>query len=239
MNIKTKKKQKVNKIKIFVINLDKDKKRWKKYERNKRYKRFSATLGSKLSKNNKYLKKIIMMWNVSDKQKRNVVGCLLSHLRVMKHIIKERLNNVLVIEDDALVDFKKLDKLNLNKIPKDKMIYFGGIIRSLTLNDKSWSYENIIKDLKNGINKIDTNKYKIGATHGYFFPKWQVAKKIYNYINNKKRIRAIDGEFAIIQKKNPELLDSFIYPAISYLKLDEALDGFSSQYGIPRDMKYY
>ena len=226
-------------IKILVINLRNNMKRWKKYEKDDRYERFNATLGSNLGENNKYMKKIIMMWNVSDKQKRNVVGCLISHLRVLRYIVKNKLKDVLIIEDDAIVDFKKLKRLKIKKLPRDKMIYFGGIVRSLKLNDSLWSYNNTIKTFKIGLNKINPKKFKIGATHGYFIPEWGVAKRILKYIDNKERLRAIDGEFALMQRDRIDLVDSFIYPAIVYLKMDEALDGFSSKYGIPRDMRNY
>ena len=40
------------------------------------------------------------------------------------------------MEDDVIMDFKALNKINLNKWPKDKMIYVGGILKPLTLKDK-------------------------------------------------------------------------------------------------------
>ena len=59
----------------------------------------------------------------------------------------------------------------------------------------------------------------------------------------RDRLRAIDSELAIIQKKHPELLDDFFYPAIVYLVIEEAQKGFSGQYfkkdGFDRSMKEY
>ena len=109
-------------LRIFVINLKRNKDRWKKYDKyNKelpssnyvKYEKFDAVDGNYLMKNQKtkedkmdkkYFEKIIMMWNAGEKQKGNVVGCLLSHLRLMRKIVSQKLDNVLVIEDDALVD---------------------------------------------------------------------------------------------------------------------------------------
>ena len=227
-------------VKIFVINLKKDKDRWKKYASNKNYTRFNAVNGSQLPSTEKYLKKMTMMWNASDRQRRNVVGCFLSHLRLLKMVVRKRLNKVIVMEDDAVLDFKALNKVNLNKWPQDKMIYVGGILKPLTMKDKKWSYEKTKKTLKRGLNKIDSKKYKIGATHAYYLPTWQSAKQIVDYLENKDKVRAIDTEFIIMQKTRPDLIEQLYFPALAYLNVGEALEGFTGKaYGIPRDMKQY
>ena len=181
-----------------------------------------------------------MMWNASDRQRRNVVGCFLSHLRVLKMIVKKRLNKVIVMEDDAVMDFKALNKVNLNKWYQDKMIYVGGILKPLTLKDKKWSYEETKKLLKKGLNKIDPKKYKVGGAHAYYFPTWKSSKKIVDYIESKDKVRAIDTEFIIMQKTRPDLIEQLYFPALAYLNVGEALEGFTGKaYGIPRDMKQY
>ena len=52
-------------------------------------------------------------------------------------IISKKLEKVLVIEDDALVDMKLLKNINLDKLPQDKMIYFGGVQDPLLLKIKN------------------------------------------------------------------------------------------------------
>ena len=249
-------------LRIFVINLKRNKDRWKKYDKyNKslpssnyvKYEKFDAVDGNYLRKNQKtkedkmdkkYFEKIIMMWNAGEKQKGNVIGCLLSHLRLMRKIISKKLNNVLVIEDDALVDMALLKKTNLNKLPQDKMIYFGGVLRPLTFKDQKFKPDNVRKSFKkNTVNKIKANNFKIGSTHGLYYPTKEAAKPLLKYLEGKERIRAIDSELAFIQKKEPGLIDSIFYPAIVYLVLEEAQQGFSGQYfkkdGFDRTMKYY
>ena len=184
------------------------------------------------------------MWNAGEKQKGNVIGCLLSHLRLMRKIVSKKLNNVLVIEDDALVDMALLKKTNLNKLPQDKMIYFGGVLRPLTFKDQKFKPDNVRKSFKkNTVNKIKANNFKIGSTHGLYYPTKEAAKPLLKYLEGKERIRAIDSELAFIQKKEPGLIDSIFYPAIVYLVLEEAQQGFSGQYfkkdGFDRTMKYY
>lgn len=184
------------------------------------------------------------MWNAGEKQKGNVIGCLLSHLRLMRKIVSQKLNKILVIEDDALVDMELLKKINLDNLPQDKMIYFGGVLRPLTFKDKKFKPDKVRKTFKkNKVNKIDANTFKIGSTHGLYYPTKEAAKPLMDYLEDKERIRAIDSELAFIQKKEPGLIDSIFYPAIVYLVLEEAQKGFSGQYfkkdGFDRTMKYY
>ena len=245
-----------------MINLKRNSDRWKKYkDYNKKlpsnnyikYEKFNAVDGNFLRDNQitkedkmdkEYFKKIIMMWNAGDKQKGNVVGCLLSHLRIMRKIVSGKMNNVLVIEDDALVDMKLLKKTNLNKLKQDKMIYFGGVLRPLKFKDPNWNYERVKSGFKrNKVNKINPSRFKIGSTHALYYPTTKSAKELLNFFESKNRLRAIDSELAIIQKKNPQLLDGIFFPAIVYLVIEEAQKGFSGQYfkkdGFDRSMKEY
>ena len=261
-NVFIKKKGDKKDLRIFVINLKRNSDRWKKYEKyNKnvpsnqyvKYEKFNAVDGNYLRENPvtkedkkdiDFFKKIIMMWNAGDKQKGNVVGCLLSHIRLMRKIVSGKLNKVLVIEDDALVDMDQLKKTNLNKLSNDKMIYFGGVLRPLKFKDPKWNYKKVKKQFKrNTTNKIKTSQFKIGSTHGLYYPNTKAAKELLHFFESKDRLRAIDSELAIIQKKHPELLDDFFYPAIVYLVIEEAQKGFSGQYfkkdGFDRSMKEY
>ena len=232
-------------VNVFVINLKKHTERWEKYSSNPNYKRFPAVVGADLPDDNEFIQgKMIMMWNAGDKQRRNVVGCYLSHLNILKKIVKEKLNKTIVLEDDCRIDTQELNKINLNKLPQDKMIYFGGTLRSMTFKTKGWDINKTRKTLtcdktKSSINEIVPGKFKIGGAHCYYFPTWKTADNIVKYLESKERIRAIDSEFAIIQKDRPDLLDSFMYPAPGYLVLAEAQQGFSGQYGFDRNMKYY
>ena len=232
-------------VNVFVINLKKHSDRWKKYKGNPNYKRFPAVVGADLPSDNEFLKgKLVMMWNASDKQRRNVVGCYLSHLNLLKKIVRQKLNKTIVLEDDCQIDTKELNKVNLNKLPQDKMIYFGGTLRSMTFKTKGWDLNKTRKSLncdknKSKLNKIVPGKFKIGGAHCYYYPTWKTAENIVKYLESKERVRAIDSEFAIIQKDRPDILDSFMYPALGYLVLEQAQKGFSGQYGFDRNMKYY
>ena len=241
-------------LRVFVINLDRNKDRWKKYGAyNKslpkgdyvKYEKFRAVDGNALRNKQisnqdkddiEYFKKIVMMWNAGEKQRGNVVGCLLSHIRLMRKIVKGKMDKVLVMEDDALIDMNQLKKINLNKMD-NKMVYFGGVLRPLKFKDPKWNYDRVKhKFTRDSVNKIDSSSFKIGSTHGLYYPTKESAENLLEYLESKERIRAI-------QKKNPELLDSIYYPAIVYLVIEEAQKGFSGQYfkkdGFDRSMKEY
>ena len=120
----------------------------------------------------------------------------------------------------------------------------GGVLSPLTFKDKKFNPDKVrVIFIKNKINKIESDIFKIGNTHGLYYPTVQSTKPLLNYLESKERLRAIDSEFAIIQKKYPNLIDSIFYPAIVYLVLEEAQKGFSGQYfkkdGFDRTMKYY
>ena len=249
-------------LRIFVINLKRNSDRWKKYEEYNsklpsknyvKYEKFDAVDGNYLREHQKtkedkedldYFNKIIMMWNAGDKQRGNVVGCLLSHLRLMRKIVSGKMDKILVIEDDALVDMGLLKKVNLNKLEQDKMIYFGGVLRPLKFKDPKWNYEKVKSGFKkNKLNKIKPSTFKIGSTHGLYYPTTKAAKDLLNFFESKDRLRAIDSELVNVQKKHPDLLDSIFYPAIVYLVIEEAQKGFSGEYfkkdGFDRSMREY
>ena len=106
-NINDTEKIKDKEVNVFVINLKKHADRWKKYKGNPNYKRFPAVIGADLPADNEYLKgKMIMMWNASDKQRRNVVGCYLSHLNLLKKMtIYEGISMIFVTHDLAVAKF--------------------------------------------------------------------------------------------------------------------------------------
>jgi GR25 family glycosyltransferase involved in LPS biosynthesis len=223
--------------KIFVINLKKDKDKWEKYKNDDNYIRYSACNGIEMSQENPYYDKLQIMWNASDRKKKCTAGILNSHMSIIKKIVKQKLNQVLVIEDDAIIDFKKLQKINLDKLPQDSIIYFGGTLHPPdSFKNKSWDHNEISKSFKNGINTIDPKKYRILGGHGYYFPTWNVAKQLIDEVGKKKKMRALDTEMVYLQRKG--IIKYFYYPALSYLQMDDAKKGVHAEH-ILRDMKHY
>ena len=213
-----------SKYKIFIITIDDN--RYKKYKqsylrKNPIYEKWKGCIGKNLTADfvdNTY----ITMWNANRTHKHNVAGCSESHLSLMKHIIENKLNTCIVCEDDIEIDLNRINELdNINNF-----CYIGGHFQNPVLSRKI-KKDNITLD--NGINNIDIKQFTIAGGYGYYYPTWKVCEYIYNLITNKKKRRAIDAEFRILQKK--QIITKFIYPAIVTLYLPEAKNGFTYRKG--------
>ncbi len=219
-------------MKVFVITISD--KRWDKYKNDTRYIRWDGVIGKDLPP--VALNNFVTMWNAKLSHKQSVAGCATSHLELMKYIIDNKINDVLIIEDDALVDFDLINKKILHGI--EGMIYFGGRFQSPVLKKKLNKLDIKVND---GLNTIDTNLFTITGGHGYYFPSYQDCEDIYYKIVSKERMRAIDSEFRQLQKK--DIIKHFIYPAWVRLYLPDAKNGFTyndnSNYKLQDDNKYY
>jgi GR25 family glycosyltransferase involved in LPS biosynthesis len=208
---------------IFVININVQ--RWKKYSENTSniYNRFEGVDGSQLDleKYDHY----IFYWNKTEKSRRGAIGCSESHMSIMKYIYENKINNAIVIEDDAVIDFSRLNELDDVK----GFCYIGGRFQSPILkNDNVFQKEfNKEKFLTQKLNTINPEEFIIIGAHGLYFENYNVAKEIFDDIQSQKRRRISDAELKRIQKKRPNLINQFIYPAISTLHLPDAENGFT------------
>ena len=126
-------------------------------------------------------------------------GCFASHVSLYEHIVREKINNVLILEDDAVL---------VNSIPSqyplDGIIYLGGFFHRKKMTDNTPT--EIKPEL--GINKLDDEKYRVLMLMSYIVPTWQVASQILDYINSQKFFKAID-----IMLGNSEIPVYYNYPA--------------------------
>lgn len=241
--------------KIYVINLKRDKSKWEKYKGDYNQgliDRYSACLG--VDPQTKYKsdfkrneEKLQIMWNAGKKKKKCTAGILTSHLGVIKKVHQSKSNfpsnGVLIIEDDAQVNFSRLKKA-MKKINnyKDSIIYFGGTLHPPdTFKNKKWydAIDSLRKTFqKEKFNKIDPSKYRILGGHGYYFPTWETVDGLLKKIESKKKVRALDSEMVKLQKSG--FIKYFYYPAISYLNIEDAKKGIHAGYfDNERTMEYY
>ena len=105
------------------------------------------------------------------------VGCLLSHLKALKHIVENKLNDTIIFEDDAYLKDEKLDDLlgvlkekksqGAYEDPHDFIVYLG-----FSQNPKNdWIY----------------------CCHAYLIPRWERAQYILDTINCVQQKKAIDS----------------------------------------------
>ena len=108
--------------KIFVISVDRE--RQKKYT-DARYTVFNGIEGKDLDIdwiNENYH----FYHNAFETTRRNIAGCSQSHIKCMEYIRDNKINNAIIIEDDALIDFNRLEELD--KV--EGFCFLGGAIYS-------------------------------------------------------------------------------------------------------------
>jgi len=169
--------------KIYLLNLDRRTDRMIKCSdaiesNNIIYERFSAIDGVSLNLND---------YGITDSShNKNDLGCLLSHLSILKDIKKNSYDNVLILEDDfeLCMDFNKLLPIYMDQLPSDwQWLYFGGS-----------NFEDP--------DKVTENIYKVKrtlTTHAYAVRK----EIVYDLINilESNLTSSVDSALSIIQKK--------------------------------------
>lgn len=215
------------KPKIFVISLDNDEGKRRRSLLKYEYEWIKAKTG--LTCKSWIVEKMKNRHNIKFKTKIGKLGCFASYMKIFDKIVNEKLNNVIILEDDCF----PVEKYDIEKLGK-KPIYLNGVFQHPTNYSKSTKkWRDTIKIDKAGINKIDYDKFRITGTIGIFFPKFGQVKKIVETIKKLDRITSIDNLFAKLKT-----IDRFYYPSL--YKHD---DGKTScirdkGYGIIQDYKF-
>jgi len=200
---------------IFVISIDRE--RQKKYT-DARYNIFQGIEGKDLDIdwiNENYH----FYHNAFESTRQNIAGCSQSHLNCMKHIRDNKINNAIIIEDDALIDFNRLEELD----EVEGFCFIGGRFIHHKDITKKMEKEKIREILLPGINIIDTSMFNIMNAHGYYISNYEIIDDLIKKQYTKRR--AIDVEFKHKQRK--KIITQIIYPAISILYLPDANTGFT------------
>tara|TARA_Y100000593_G_C4319186_1_gene342779 strand:+ start:4814 stop:5449 length:636 start_codon:yes stop_codon:yes gene_type:complete len=182
-------------MKKFFINLDDDTSRADKFN-DTDYIRWRATSREEVSDD--LYKKMISYYNYPEKAHLGRCGCFQSHISLLEHIVKNKLNDVLIVEDDAV----QVSELPTD-YPKDSLIYVGGFLHNKRMTDN----KKVIIKSTDGLNNLPDD-YRILMTLSYIIPTWEVADDILKKIKLLKRYRAID-----ILLGNLDIKKSYIYPA--------------------------
>ncbi len=170
--------------KIFVVNLDSATDRWRHYEQDDRFTRWSATSIHELSDNEPVLKKMISYYNINPVEHKAKCACYISHRNLYRYIVSNKLNKVLILEDDA----QQIDELpHPDDLPNDGFTYLGGISNHLQMVKGPLKV-----DFKEGVNKIKNDEYRMLMTIAIYIPTWQTARRMYDSLDYNGRCRAID-----------------------------------------------
>mgnify|MGYP003652648355 FL=1 len=180
----------------YVINLKRDK---EKLKHHKGIMRFDAVDGKKNSLQEIQDSKFYMRYNTKENKVKGAYGCLKSHMNLLQYIVDEKLNDICVLEDDSTSDFSIPDELKKT----DHITYVGGWRVNLKMKDIK---KPVLEHLKDGINKMENSR--VLTTRAYYIPKWEAAKDLLEFINNKKVWKAIDIMMS-------EFVKHLYYPALS------------------------
>ena len=171
-------------MKVFVINLDKATDRWENYKGDKTYTRWSATHYDELSDEHPIFSHMVSMWNIDPKEHKAKCACYLSHTRLWRYIVTNKINDVLILEDDAHLINPIPDS---SQLPQDGFTYLGGLSYHNRLTDGPKKIE-----FEKGINKIPHADYRMLMCLAIYIPTWEVAHKMVQSAEERGRPRAID-----------------------------------------------
>jgi GR25 family glycosyltransferase involved in LPS biosynthesis len=169
-------------MKIFVINLDSATDRWEYYKDNDKFTRWSAFHWKDIAVTNPIFEKMISYYNIDPDQHKAKCGCLYTHMMLWRYIIDNKIDDVLILEDDALL----MNELPTD-LPQDGFTYLGGFTSDykITKGPKKIKF-------KNGINEIKHSEYKVLTTMAYYIPHWSIAHKMLRDVKQHDRYRAVD-----------------------------------------------
>lgn len=148
----------------------------------------------------------VNMWKIRPENKRKNVAIILSHLRALKYIIDNKIDDAVILEDDVVVDYAGVERM-LPKLSHDHITQLGGHLwpPRFTMKKNEW----VKPKPKDGVNEIDTSQYHIMGAYGYYIPRWQLAEELHDWIHASKRWRNYDN----LIEKSP-LKRYFFYPAL-------------------------
>lgn len=201
----------LDKIKTYVLNLDRRPDRWNIFEKNNsiqldflKYKRFSAVDGNKI-KSTTQLQRI---FNNNDyNMKSGCVGCLMSHVKMYIELINsEEYDIYCILEDDITLapDFEK-KFLHLFKQLTDKkwdLLYLGHHIRNKNESNLEFDKEKYPEIQKRNV--IESFQKSVGGTTGYIITKTG-AKKLLDFISLYGSTNCIDT----LQQKSADILNVY------------------------------
>ena len=124
--------------------------------------------------------------DINSKKTKAKMACFSSHIKALEYIVKNKLDNVVILEDDAFLDGEIIDNF-----PDDGACLLGATLRHPTNWNKDAKFRknnvnDIIKKFKIGINTIDYNIYRWTQAHAIYYPNWTVAKINLNIIKKSK-----------------------------------------------------
>lgn len=200
-------------MKIFVISLDNEEGEQRRSLLNYNYEWFKADTFTDAPD---WIKeKFKCMYNCKEDLKKSKIGCLSSHLKVIKHIIDNKLNDIIVCEDDAILKNPYVAEganlmIETLKCEIGSPILLTGVIHHPTswAKDKEWKKSNDI-NFELGINEIDYSKFRWTNTGAIYYPSWEELNDIWDFAVMCDNLKSIDTFLC-----NYQMISHLHYPSI-------------------------
>ena len=184
-------------MKILVLSMDTEKGQMRRSLLNYEYEWIKSIDASEELK-----KRFSFRYNITDNKRKAIENCFASHLNILKHIVNNKLNEVVVCEDDCF----KINDIDYSTI-KD-ITLLGGVIRHPTSWDKDKEFQkNNDITFEEGVNKIDYKKYRWSGAFAIYYPSWEQSNDLLNTILSKTSYRHYD----LFLSKN-KLINYLYYP---------------------------
>jgi len=171
--------------------------------------------------------------NKNSKKYKGKCGCFTSQMKALQYAVTHKLKNIVILEDDAIFDGKKMPKL-----PKDEPTLFGAVLQhpddwNKTKKFKKNNADKIIKNFKKGVNLIDYDKFRFTGAFCIYYPDYTCCQNILNHIyDSGKPLKHFD-----IYLGENRLVKYLVYPSI--YTHDDTLTGSSIAGGYEGVIKNY
>ena len=138
------------------------------------------------------------------------------HLNMLKKIVNEKLTNIIILEDDSVIDYSKINKFLEESKDIDGLLYVGGAFNYSKIKDWSNRKPHISEYMKDkpieGINKITEDIWVCGC-FGYFIKDYKIAEHILG--NCKGRTgKYLSSLTDVMYNKIPNLNRYYYYPSL-------------------------
>ncbi len=144
------------------------------------------------------------------------IACSEGHFNMLRKIVKEKLTNIFIVEDDSVIDYSKIAKFLEEIKDIDGLIYTGGAFNYSKIKDWSNRKPHISEYMEGksieGINKVDKDIW-VCATFGYFIKDYKIAEYILGNCKGKTG-KYLSSLTDVMLNKIPNLNRYYYYPSL-------------------------
>ena len=150
------------------------------------------------------------------------MACTEGHINMLRKIVKEKLTNVIILEDDSVIDYSKIYQFLEDIKDIDGLIYTGGAFNYSKVKDWSSRRPHISKYMEGkpieGINEVTKDIWVCG-TFSYFIKDYKIAEHILRNCKGKTG-KYLSSLTDVMYNKIPKLNRYYYYPSIVECAID-------------------